>query len=180
MADSGPAGNSPVSAITPEEILDRVADHWRPRKMRELATSLLRLADSVDDNWRPPDKNSVFRWPNKLSRIERNAYNLAEKAAQFYIRRRRRAEFLPPSLLAEPAWDMLLELFQQYAGGAKVSTKSLCGASACPATTALRYIGELEATGLVKRTAGISDKRVMFVELTDKGVLAMGSYLEEV
>jgi len=74
---------------------------------------------------------------------------------------------------------MLLELFMQYAGGAKVSVKSLCHASHVPATTALRYIDELERLDLIRRERSPSDRRVSFLSLIDKGVLAMGSYLEE-
>lgn len=70
-------------------------------------------------------------------------------------------------------------MFMQFAGGAKVSVTSLCIASDSPASTALRYIAQLEEAALVKRTASEFDKRVSFVELTDNGVLAVGCYLEK-
>ena len=37
----------------------------------------------------------------------------------------------------------------------------------------------LEDAGLVQRTDSEFDKRVTFVRLTDRGVLAMGKYLEQ-
>ncbi|MFB0611006.1 winged helix DNA-binding protein [Aurantiacibacter poecillastricola] len=162
---------------SPQSVLDSVANNCSPEQIRDMAASLLRLADAIDQRWQPPSGNGMFRWPSLLSRIEREAYNLAQKAREEYQRRRSRAEHLPASILAEPAWDMLLELFQQHAGGAKVSTKSLCIASCCPTTTALRYISELEDAGLVHRTASEYDKRVTFIGLTEEGVLAMGGYL---
>ena len=73
---------------------------------------------------------------------------------------------------------MLLELFIQFAGGAKVSTKSLSLISGSPDTTAHRLIDRLEDAGLIKRSTSTSDKRVTLVELTRKGVLAVGSALK--
>lgn len=162
-----------------QSLLDGIADNWAPNQIRDLAASLLKLADSVDQDWKPPENQSIFRWPNALGQIERNAVNLAAKARLLYARRRMRSKLISSSLLGEPAWDMLLELFMQWAGGAKVSTTSLCIASDCPPTTALRHISVLEKEGLVQRSSGKTDKRVVFVELTKDGVMAMGKYLEQ-
>ncbi|ANC50396.1 hypothetical protein CP97_14710 [Aurantiacibacter atlanticus] len=161
-----------------QSYLNNAASDLSPDQIRNLAESLLRLADCIDQDWQGPEIKSIFRWPNELSKIEKNALNLAEKARQTYERRRLRNKSLPSSLLGEPAWDMLLELFMQYAGGAKVSTTSLCIASGCPPTTALRYVGLMENEGLLKRTPAETDKRLVFVELTDAGVIAIGRYLE--
>lgn len=160
-------------------ILDSLAEDWKPAQIRDLAATLFRLADSIEQGWDGSNSQSIFRWPNRLHRIERNAVNLAWKAKCIHQNREKRRNFVPAALLAEPAWDMLLELFMQYAGGAKVSVKSLCHASHAPATTALRYIDELERLHLIRRERSPSDRRVSFLSLTDKGVLAMGSYLEE-
>ncbi|WP_169053538.1 helix-turn-helix domain-containing protein [Alteraurantiacibacter aquimixticola] len=162
-----------------DALLDRLAENWTPREMRDLASTLLRLADSLDQDWEPPQSKSIFRWPNALTRIEKNALNLAMKARLIYDSRRKRRELIPAEYLGEPAWDMLLELFMQYSGGAKVSTSSLCIASDCPQSTALRYIAELEKGGMVKRSSSHHDKRVNFVELTDKGIIAVGTYLDQ-
>lgn len=161
-----------------QAILDNLADNWKPQDIREIAASLLRLADSLDQAWSDTSQKPIFRWPNALSRIERNAFNLALKAKDLYDQRRRRRDFLPARLFGEPAWDMLLELFMQYAGGAKVSTTSLCIASGVPNSTALRHIAMLEEEGLIKRSTSEFDRRVTFVELTEKGVLALGRYLD--
>lgn len=148
--------------------------------MRELAAMLMRLADSLDQEWDGSNVRAQFRVPGALSRIERNAVNLALKAQVLARQRGKRSDYVPPSLLGEPAWDMLLELFMQFAGGAKVSTTSLCLAARVPASTALRHIGQMEEHGLVRRSPSAFDRRVTFVELTDRGVLAIGGYLEQV
>ncbi len=160
-------------------ILDGLAERWKPNELRDLAASLLRLADSVDQDWNDQSDRPIFQWPNALSRVERNSLNLALKAQVIYKQRRKRKEFIPSEFLAEPAWDMLLELFMQFAGKAKVSTTSLCIASDSAPSTALRYIGQLESADFIKRSASVFDKRVTFVELTDQGVLAVGRYLEQ-
>lgn len=163
-----------------QNVLNRVSDELAPDQIRDLAHSLLRLADAIDQDWQPPQGKSIFRWPNALNRIERNAYVLAERASLESRRRRLREKYVPAELLGEPAWDMLLELFQQHAGKARVSTTSLCIASNAPTTTALRYIRLLEEANLVRRIPAEHDRRVTFVELTDHGVLAVGRYLGEI
>ncbi|MXO73306.1 winged helix DNA-binding protein [Alteraurantiacibacter buctensis] len=162
-----------------QEIIDRLATEWKPEAMRDLAAMLLRLADSIDQNWQPSNVRSIYRWPSSLARIERNSVNLAMKARVISTQRARRRDYVSTNLLGEPAWDMMLDLFVQYAGGAKVSTTSLCIASQVPTSTALRYIALLEETGYVQRSQSETDKRVTFVSLTELGVMSMGNYLEQ-
>jgi len=162
-----------------QAILDRVADDWSPRHIRELATSLMRLADSLDQEWDPSNVKSIFRWPDDGRRIERNALNLAHKAKVIYAKRGSRRKYIPGELLAEPAWDMLLELFMQFAGGAKVSITSLAHASHVPMTTALRYIDMLEASDLIEKSKSNADRRVTLLNLTKTGVISVGSILEQ-
>lgn len=161
-----------------QDLLSRLAEEWTPREIRDLAATLLRLADSIEQGWDGSNVRSVFRWPSELARIERNAMHLASKARVISRQREIRRRFIFPELLGEPAWDMLLDMFEQFAGGAKVSTTSLCIASHVPTTTALRYVTALEEAGYIKRTASDYDRRVTLVGLTDAGVLAMGRYLE--
>lgn len=168
-----------VLKLKQQSILDGVADNLQPHDIRQLAASMLRLADSLDQQWDDSSNRPMFRWPNAITRVERNALNLAMKARVIYEKRRRRLDYIPAQFLGEPAWDMLLELFMQYAGGAKVSTTSLCIASDAPNSTALRQIVQLEEAGLIKRSPSEFDKRVTFVELTTSGLLAMGRYLED-
>lgn len=149
-----------------------------PATLRELATSLLHLADSIDQDWQPDQVRSNFPLFSKAARIERTALNLSYVATKEELRARIREEAVGEDLVGEPAWNMLLELFKQFAGGAKVSTKSLQLIARCPETTALRVIDRLEERGLVSRSRSAVDKRVTFVELTRKGVVTIGSVLE--
>ena len=103
---------------------------------------------------------------------------LAFSAAKEERRAKLREEMIGADLVGIPAWNMLLELFKQFAGQAKVSTKTLQIVANCPETTALRIIDKLEERGLVIRSHSDGDRRVTFVELTKDGVTRVGTVLE--
>jgi hypothetical protein len=104
---------------------------------------------------------------------------LAAVAARLYRSRRRRARHFDPEMFAEPAWDMLLDLFIAKVRGKQMSTLSLCIASEVPETTALRWIGVLERQGLVARHLAEHDHRLRLIALTPKGYRVMRQYLIE-
>ncbi len=104
---------------------------------------------------------------------------LVNIAQQEYASRRSRDRCFAANIFAEPAWDMLLDLYVQHHRGRPVSIHSLCIAAAVPATTALRWIGKLDDCGLVARERSARDHRVIHVALTDHGLAAMERYLSE-
>lgn len=160
------------------ELLDLIASRCAPGELRDLAGTMLRLADALDQSWSSQPLSS-FGWLTEARRIERNAYNLATRAKREQERRALRNLHISSDLLGEPAWDMLLELFCQFAGGAKVSIKSLTIASGEPASTALRTIDRLVESGLVSRTDSHIDGRVVLLGLTREGVVSVGRALEK-
>jgi DNA-binding MarR family transcriptional regulator len=97
-----------------------------------------------------------------------------------YLRARRlRDQLFPADLFADPAWDMLLDLYASELEGRAVSVSSACIASAVPATTALRWLGRLEELELVRRADDKNDKRQTFVLLTESARNAIVRWLEE-
>lgn len=98
-------------------------------------------------------------------------------ARQIYKFRRKREERIAQAfgagLFADPAWDILLDLYIHSAEGQKVSISSACLGSAAPETTALRYLGELERMGLVERHRHAADRRVQLICLTDAALALM-------
>lgn len=94
--------------------------------------------------------------------------------------RRLRDQFFAPDLFADPAWDMLLDLFAARLEGGHVSVSSLCIASAVPPTTALRWITTLTEAGLVARQDDPADKRRAFIVLTARAVGGMQGYADAV
>lgn len=96
------------------------------------------------------------------------------------IRQRQlRARFFDGGLFADPAWDMLLDLAAARAEHKRVSVTSLCIASGVPPTTALRWIGQLTAAGLVQRAEDDTDRRRAFIILTEPAADAMARYFAE-
>jgi DNA-binding transcriptional ArsR family regulator len=91
--------------------------------------------------------------------------------------RRLRDHFFRSELFADPAWDMLLDLFAARLEQRKVAVSSLCIAAAVPPTTALRWIKSLADQGLLVRVADAEDGRRVFMELSDESAHAMEAYL---
>ncbi|HEU4651662.1 MAG TPA: MarR family transcriptional regulator [Croceibacterium sp.] len=93
------------------------------------------------------------------------------------IRQRQlRARFFDPALFADPAWDILLDLTAARAEHKRVSVTSLCIASGVPPTTALRWIGQLTAAGMLDRVDDEADRRRAFIALSDGTADAMARY----
>lgn len=162
------------------DALDQIAKQFSPAQMRQLGESMLKLADAIDQAWDPAAVRSSYHWISRAGRIERQALTLAQVAILIRDKANRRTHHIPQEFIAEPAWQMLLELFIQFAGGADVSTKSLCIVSGVPDTTALRVIERMENANLIERSQSLVDKRVTLVKLTRHGVVAVGSYLTEI
>jgi len=91
--------------------------------------------------------------------------------------RRMRDAFFGEGLFADPAWDMLLDLFAAGLEGAQVSVSSLCIAAAVPPTTALRWIGLLSDRHLIERVPDPADRRRAFLALSPAAEAAMRGYL---
>jgi DNA-binding MarR family transcriptional regulator len=92
--------------------------------------------------------------------------------------RQARDRVLGAALFANPAWDILLDLYVNHSRGRRECVSSICTASSSPATTALRWISVLEAQDLVTRAADPSDKRRALVDLTPEGLRKMEAALD--
>lgn len=102
---------------------------------------------------------------------------LALVAEAEYRARGDRNKYIDAELLGEPCWDILLDLFVNHVRGKRQSVTSCAIASRVPPTTALRWIGELEQRGSVRRVKDPVDARRVYVELTFDCVQRMRSIL---
>lgn len=114
--------------------------------------------------------------PEPTIRATNSAAPSVDSIRQIIRARRLRGTFWPDELFADPAWDMLLDLFQAELGQLRVATSSLCIAASVPATTALRWLNIMAAKGLVARRADPHDGRRVYVELTPATSEAMRQY----
>ena len=96
-----------------------------------------------------------------------------------YLRARRlRGLLFPEGVFADPAWDMLLDLFACKLEGNKVCISDACMAASVPTTTALRWVNRLEQLGLVERFSDPMDSRRVYVELTETATCRVESWLK--
>lgn len=93
--------------------------------------------------------------------------------------RRLRAHYFADELFADPAWDMMLYLFQAEMSHRRVSVSSLCAAAAVPMTTALRWLKTLVERGLFVRQSDPLDGRRIFVELSAETSRALRQYFAD-
>jgi hypothetical protein len=94
--------------------------------------------------------------------------------------RRLRGEHFPADLFADPAGEILLDLWGARLERKRVTVSSLCVAAAVPPTTALRWIGLLAERGLVVRVADLMDRRRVYIELSNTTAQALGGWLRQV
>ena len=93
--------------------------------------------------------------------------------------RRTRGHFFGRDLFADPAWDILLELYAASLGQFRTTVGKLCVGAGVPATTALRWINHLEEKGMIERKSDPTDGRRQFLMLSPSGLEAMNAALKE-
>lgn len=113
--------------------------------------------------------------PVTLSAPAREAVTAAT-VRQAIRNRRLRERFFEPELFADPAWDILLDLFAAGIERQRVAVSSLCIAAAVPPTTALRMIATMTEKGMLVRVNDPLDRRRVFVELSAGTRDAMQAY----
>ena len=111
---------------------------------------------------------------------ERSRYAELMLIRQGLLARRERGRFFNPKLFADPAWDMLLELYAAALTERRMTVSRLAERAGVASTTALRWIATLEREELIYREADRLDGRRIFLALTDKGRRAMSAYFEQV
>jgi len=90
----------------------------------------------------------------------------AQIARSFYRSSLKRTEVLGGRIVADGAWNMLLDLFASVEEDRPVSISSACIASGGPITTAHRQLGLMQDNGLLQRLPDMHDNRRQWVELT--------------
>ena len=68
-------------------------------------------------------------------------------------------------IFADPAWDIMLDLFAADLEQRRVSVSSACLAAAVPPTTALRWLKKLEEEQLIQRSIDPLDRRRVYLSL---------------
>jgi hypothetical protein len=160
-----------------EARLSDVASDQSAARLRQLSDEVSRIAASLARlSSAPPSIEPALRAPAGAEFPPVSA-----ETVRGVIRARRlRARYFADHLFADPAWDMLLDLFQAEIAQLRVPVSSLCIAAAVPATTALRWLKTMVEEGLFVRRADPHDGRRVFVELAAPASDALRRYFGEV
>lgn len=126
-----------------------------------------------------PDFQGPGEWRPAAPAVQPFPDGRARMAREVLARRRRRARYFPADLFADPAWDMLLDLYAAFYERAQVSISSLCIAAAVPATTALRWINSMTEEGWFERDHDPKDKRRILIHISDNARTQLDRYFDD-
>lgn len=93
--------------------------------------------------------------------------------------RRERNRYFPQELLADPMWDMMLDLLRAEVMQHRISVSSACLAAGVPATTALRWLKVMEREKFIVRERDPFDGRRVFVALTAHASCALRKWFAD-
>jgi DNA-binding MarR family transcriptional regulator len=120
--------------------------------------------------------NAAESAPAEAERAPDISVALARRA----LAMRRQRERVLGEFFAEPAWDILLDLYVQSHEGRTVTVSQLSLSTGAPPTTALRWINTMAEAGLLVRRPDEEDARRVLVSLTERGEDAMRDLLASV
>lgn len=142
--------------------------HWISSVLRHFSARLLGLADRLEGvpaNHHEPERRYI------------KGRTLLSLAVAEYLSRRKREEFISRTLLGEPAWDIMIDLYIQQQRGQFPSVGSASDASGVPDTSARRWLDALEAAHLLEKGPATFDRRAQRVALTEEGHFAVSAWL---
>jgi hypothetical protein len=99
-------------------------------------------------------------------------------AERIYRARRDRERVFNDDIFADPAWDLLLDLFVRSSRNEQVSISSACHGASVPEATALRYLKALTEKKYVERISHPNDKRSTTLKMTPLGSGLMIEWLD--
>lgn len=140
-------------------------------ELRVIASRLLKLADELEasntNNGNEDGAGSESAFPLDGTPAAQDNDFTGTYAEAIFLDRQRRAKFFPTVPFADPAWDLLLDLYFRAAKDEIVTVSNACMAAGVPTTTALRWIDILIDLGLVIREADVADRRRILLTLTE-------------
>ena len=138
-------------------------------RLSELAAECAALG--LDQGGAGPPILSASRGPHRAS-------DLAQRVHSYLVARRARGAVLEGDWFADPAWDLLLDLFAARRVGRRVSISSACIAAHVAPTTALRWIDKLVEEGALVREDDPADRRRSYLELAPELARRLEQWIE--
>ena len=108
------------------------------------------------------------------------AMTLLDLAKWILMSRRALDDHIGRELFADPALNILLDLYVNAQEGRSVPTSSACLASGVPTTTALRWINVLSNRNMLVKRAHPTDRRFTYLELSTDALESVETYLKAI
>ena len=140
----------------------------RRHKAKDIATRIEDLVCSISDPAPPPPANSVVE------------EGVLEAARREFRSRRERERLFAGTLVADPGWDILLDLFIAREEGRVADIAGVCGAVAAAQGAVLRSLGHLLEAKLVMRQAQPAGAESLTLTLTENGRSKMCDYFSRI
>jgi hypothetical protein len=122
------------------------------------------------------ERSATQRPPRQPADVSARSLTTARRMIR---ERARRQNYFDAGLFADPAWDMMLDLFVAEAEGRETPVMNLCLSSQVPETTTLRWVKTLEHAGVFIRQKDDHDQRRVLVRLSPSAATAMAAYLDD-
>lgn len=165
-----PVGFEPIEPLEPIEPMDGSDSLGLPNGLAETALGFRGMAQlkalSAQDGQTVAPRTTA-RSPVSIG---------ADEVRQLLKARRMREAYFDSELFADPAWDILLDLYAAHLEDNKVSVSSLCIAANVPPTTALRWIRSMTDASILVRRDDESDGRRVWIELSDGALAKLVGY----
>lgn len=151
-----------------------MSDLFTPRALLRSLTGEPFLINRTNESRAP---QSPLYGEKSDSRTDESVTERVDLAKHIYDMRRARADYFPADLFAEPAWDILLYLYEAGAAHQRTTVTTLCNFAGVPSTTALRWIQRLITVGIVEKDPNPLDQRVSWVRLSPDAQDQMDRFL---
>jgi Winged helix DNA-binding domain len=139
------------------------------------------LVGAIDSVYRAiSHMQTVLCFPELPKRIGTSIEMRRKRAVQTIMHVRDvRDKGLGGDLFSDPAWNILLDAYASSLDGLQVSVSDACIAARAPYTTGLRWLRVLEQRGLIVRENDETDKRRVYVRLTDHARKTVQSLVDQ-
>ncbi|WP_407047202.1 winged helix DNA-binding protein [Sphingopyxis terrae] len=153
----------------------------------DIASLVAHLQELLDERDLPLQLNHQEQSPDRLTFSGRQDDQLRPasfpqaraRLVRGYIRRRReRDQAFGADMFADPAWDMLLDLYAAHYERRRVSVSSLCIAAAVPSTTALRWIATMTEKRWIVRDFDPADRRRVHILLAESARIKLDRWFD--
>lgn len=177
IADADPVEGAAalgIAASRPSHRLHDIGSEQGAPRLQQISAEVRRIASALE-------RISKDDAQDESASARDSAEPLTAGMVRAIIRARRlRDEYFGEELFADPAWDILLDLYAARLEKQQVAVSSLCIAAAVPATTALRWIRTLTEAGLLVRAADPQDGRRVYIELAPQTAQELRAYFRDV